>query len=63
MMQQIIKRQVNNISIAIQDVNAICTTYKMTKKGFILEFETLSKTDEEKIKGIFGTETKYLNGV
>jgi hypothetical protein len=57
-----IDRQINNISLVIKDVKAICTTYKITKKGFKLEFETLNKIDEEKIKGIFGTETKYLNG-
>jgi hypothetical protein len=56
-----IDRQINNISLVIKDVKAICTTYEITKKGFKLEFETLNETDEEKIKSIFGTETKYLN--
>ena len=53
------QRQLNQIDIVIEDCRAYCTSFEMTKKGFILEFEAINEVDKQKLRAIFNQEVKY----
>jgi hypothetical protein len=53
------QRQLNQIDLVIEDCRAYCTSFEITKKGFMLEFEAINEVDKQKLRAIFNQEVKY----
>ena len=53
------QRQLNQIDLVIEDCRAYCTSFEVTKKGFMLEFEAINEVDKQKLRAIFNQEVKY----